>query len=147
MPQGRTKPGVEGRIVGAAGPARIRIVSRPGLGAYAGPSARDLFVARWLPALVPLLLYGVHRLAGRYEAFFYFLTAVALLQGARTWLRVGAGLGILVPVQLLGAVVATALLGFNTLSPEVWLFYSGATALMMGYVSYFFNLVGSYLPR
>jgi hypothetical protein len=128
-------------------PGRMRVVSRPGLDRFAGPSARDLLVARWIPVIVPLVLYALHRVGLRFPDLFYLLTAIALLLSARTWMRIGSGLGILVLVQLLAGGIATLLLVGNSFEPASWFIYSAATALMMGYVAWFFNVLGSLLPR
>ena len=125
----------------------MRVVSRPGLERYAGPTTRQLVVARWLPVFVPLLLYGMYRAGIHYSGIFFLLIAAVLLMSARAWLATGAGLGILMFLQFLSATLATLLLAANFFSPESWLFYSAATILMMSYVSFAFNLLGSYLPR
>ena len=131
----------------ASRPGRIRIVSRPGQSEFAGPAARQLLVARWVPLIVPLLLHLV-RLAGLpVSALTYFLTAFTLFLSARTFQTIGSGLGMLVPIQVAAAGLATLLLIGNFLEPTPWLFYCAVTALMMGYVAWFFNMIGSLLPR
>lgn len=125
----------------------MRVVSRPGLDRFAGPSARQLFMARWVPLLVPLFLQVVYLLGLHLSWLFYLITAIALFQSARTWLAIGSGLGLLVLLQLLAGGGATLLLGLNFLSPQEWLVYSAATALLTGYIAWFFNVLGSLLPR
>ena len=126
---------------------RARIVSRPGLDKYAGPPPRELVKARWLPIFVPLALQiatvaGIHR-----PDLFFLVTAIVLLMSARAFRETGTGLGLLVMLQLFAAGLTTVLLLFNLFSPQDWLRFSGSTGLLMGYVSFVFNLVGSYLPR
>jgi hypothetical protein len=128
-------------------PGRMRIVSRPGLNRFAGPSARELLIARWIPVIVPLALYGLHRAGLHLPEQYYLITGASLFLSARTWMTIGSGLGILVLIQVLAAGFATLLLAANFLDPAQWLFYCAATALMMGYVAWFFNLLGSLLPR
>jgi hypothetical protein len=106
-----------------------------------------LLVARWVPLIVPLAGYGLDRAGLHYSPVYFLLTAGSLLLSARTWMEIGSGLGILVPVQLLAGATATVLLAGNFLDPTAWLFYASATALMTGYVAWFFNLLGSLLPR
>jgi hypothetical protein len=129
------------------GRGRMRIVARPGLSTYAGPTGRQLFIARLVPLLAPLV-FQVLSVAGLHlSPLFYFLSALALLLSARNFMETGIGLGILMPIQLFAGLLATALLGMYTLSHHDWLRHSGNTVLMMGYVSFLFNLIGSYLPR
>lgn len=125
----------------------MRIVSRPGLERFAGPTPRQLLVARWIPLIVPVVLQGVDRLGVNLPGLFFLFAAAALLLSARTWVETGSGLGILVFVQLLASGAATLILLANFFSPQSWLFYSSATALMMGYIAWVFNVVGSFLPR
>lgn len=125
----------------------MRIVSRPGLERFAGPTPRQLLIARWIPLIVPVVFQGIDRLGIHLPGLFFLVTAAALLLSARTWLETGSGLSILVFVQLLAAGAATLLLLANFFSPASWLFYSSATALMMGYTAWVFNVIGSLLPR
>lgn len=125
----------------------MRIVSRPGQSAFAGAGARQLLVARWVPLIVPLLLHLLRLTGLPLAALGPLLTAFALFLSARTFNATGSGLGMLVPIQVVAAGVATLLLIGNFLEPTAWLFYCALTALMMGYVAWFFNMVGSLLPR
>jgi hypothetical protein len=126
---------------------RIRVTARSGIATYAGPSSRQLLVARGLPLLAPLA-FKILAVAGlHFSPLYYFLTSLALFQSARTFRDTGIGLGILTLVQLVAAFLATVLLGIYVLSSESWLRLTGTTFLMMGYVSFLFNLIGSYLPR
>jgi len=97
--------------------------------------------------LVPLGLEIIYRLAPSLAPLLMLITGLVLLASARVFLETGLGLGLLVLLQLLGSLIATGLLGSNLLSAHDWLRYSANTALMMGYVSFFFNLLGSYLPQ
>lgn len=132
-------------VAGSRG--RLRIVARPGLSAFAGPTRWQLIVARLLPVAVPLLFQGMSLAGLHYTAIYYFLTAAFLLFSARTFLEAGNGLGILAPIQLFAALLATGVLATFLLSGDDWMKYSGITLLMMGYVSYAFNVIGSFLPR
>lgn len=125
----------------------MKIVKRPGLSQFAGPTRRQLIVSRLLPVAVPLAFKGLD-LAGLHSPpIYYFLTAFVLLLSARSFLEAGSGLGILVPLQLFAALLATGVFALFALSGDDWAKYSGMTLLMMGYVSFVFNLAGSYLPR
>ncbi len=128
-------------------PGRTRIVSRPGLDKFAGPPARRLVVARWLPIFVPLGFQALYLAGLHFSPLYFFIVAIVLWMSARAWADVGMGLGLLVLLQLLGGGTAMVLLGINLLSAQSWLTYCANTALMMGYVSFFFNLLASYLPR
>ncbi|MEP7324417.1 MAG: hypothetical protein ABI836_00585 [Gemmatimonadota bacterium] len=129
------------------GGGRRRIIARKGIDKYAGPTTRQLVVARLLPVAGPLL-FQVLTLAGVHPVkLYYFLAAALLLWSARTFMETGIGLGMLMLIQVFAALLATALLAAYLLSTSDWLWYSGITLLMMGYVSYVFNVIGSYLPR
>lgn len=129
------------------GRGRMRIVARPGLASYAGPTSRQLVLARWVPVVAPLV-FQILTVAGlHFSPLYYFLSAFALLLSARNFLETGIGLGILMLIQLGAAFLATGLLGLYALSSDDWMRFSGNTLLMMGYVSFLFNLIGSYLPR
>ena len=130
-----------------AGVTRKRFVNRPGLERLAGPTTRQLVVARWLPLLVPLALKALDMAGLHQPDVFILIVAAVLLQSARVFVATGLGLGLLVFLQLLAGLAATLVLVANLLSPEDWLRFSANTALLMGYVSFIFNLIGSYLPR
>lgn len=125
----------------------MRIIARPGLSKFAGPTTRQLVVARLLPVLVPLIFQGLSHGGIHSTRVYYFLTAALLLWSARTFSETGIGLGILVLIQLFAGLLATGVLAAYLLSTSAWLWYSGITLLIMGYVSYVFNVIGSFLPR
>lgn len=125
----------------------MRVIARKGVDKYAGPTARQLIVARVLPVVVPLV-FQVMSLAGLHSIrVYYFITAALLLWSARTFMETGIGLGMLMLIQAFAGLLATAVLGAYLLSTSEWLWYSGITLLMMGYVAYVFNVIGSFLPR
>lgn len=126
---------------------RLKVVARPGLSRYAGPTRRQLIVSRVLPVAVPLVFKALDVAGLHYTSVFYFLAALLLLLSARAFLQTGTGLGILVLIQLFASVLATAVLAVYVASGDDWLKYSGITLLMMGFVSYVFNVLGSFLPR
>ncbi len=128
-------------------PRRARIVSRPGLNQFAGPSRNQLIVARWLPLFTPLIFQLLNLLGLHLSPVYFFIVGFVLWLSARKYAEIGSGLGLLVLLQLIGGGVAALLLGFNLLDSQTWLRYCANTALMMGYVSFFFNLLASYLPR
>jgi hypothetical protein len=131
---------------GVPGMQAMRVVARPGLSKYAGPTTRQLIVARVLPAVVPLVFQGMS-LAGLHSTrLYYFITAALLLWSARTFVETGIGLGMLMLIQMFAALLATGLLAAYLLSTSDWLWYSALTLLMVGYVSWLFNVIGSFLP-
>jgi len=125
----------------------VKIIARPGLSKYAGPTTRQLIVARLLPVAAPLVFLGLSRAGLHSTPIFYFLTAALPLWSARTFRETGIGLGILMLLQLFAGLLATGVFAGFLLSNSAWLWYSGITLRMMGYVSYLFNVIGSFLPR
>ncbi len=97
--------------------------------------------------MVPLVLRGIAALGLKFSPLLYLLAAATLFLSARTWLRIGSGLFLLVLLQLAASGVATLLLAVNVLEPRDWLLVTAATALMAGYVAWSFNLLASFLPR
>lgn len=126
---------------------RTRIVHRPGLARYAGPSSRQLLVARWLPILVPLFCQGLWTAGLHLAPVYFFLAAVLLALSGRALMVHGLALGLLGWLQLTAALLAAGLLGAYLMSPDEWLRHSGDTLLLVGYTSFGFNFVASYLPR
>jgi hypothetical protein len=134
-------------MAAAYGAGRVRIISRPGLEQFAGPTPRQLVVARWLPLFFPLVFQLFSLLGLHFSPVYFLIVSVVLWLSARKWSEIGSGLGLLVLLQLIAGGLATVLSTFNVLDPQPWLRYCTNTALMMGYVSFFFNLLSSYLPR
>lgn len=126
----------------------MRIIARKGLDKFAGPTTWQLIVARLLPIAAPLA-FQVMTVAGLHSVkIYYFITAALLLWSARTFLETGIGLGMLMLIQMFAGLLATGVLAaFLVAKNGDWLWYSGITLLMMGYVSYVFNVIGSFLPR
>ena len=129
------------------GRGRLRVVARKGLSAYAGPTTWQLIVARVLPVAAPLVFQGLTFAGLHSTKVYYFVAAALLLWSARTFLETGAGLGMLMLIQVFAGLLATGVLTAYLFSTSDWLWYSGITLLMMGYVSYVFNVIGSFLPR
>ena len=104
--------------------------------------------ARWLPLMVPLGLGGLHLLFPKMTPALPLLAiGGAVAWSAEQWRRHGVGLELLVPLQL-GAGLVAAALGLADASQSVgWIERCGWVALMVGYTSFLFNLLATFLPR